>query len=237
MANEPLYMSIHIPKTGGSTLGSILESRFGPRLQRTYDNPTDDPMVKNPACLHGHSVLDRFSALLTSGRDCIWMTFLRDPLRSAISMYYHTRRRSEESAESHFEDQGLAVWLTHDREFQWPNPPGYNHNRFTKWLRRCGRDVSDFDFVGLTERFNESVFLMFSQFQWPWIPFAAKNQGEYQRPDLKEGVTQTFRALNADDYALYDKAAGQLERKRQNYGPTFEGDFRRFEDYLAVGEE
>ena len=237
MANEPLYVSIHIPKTGGSTLASILEYRFGSRLQRTYNDHTQDPVVEEPACLHGHSVLDRFGDLLASRRDCIWMTFLRDPLLSAISMYYHTRKRSDESSEPHFHDQGLAVWLTHTQEFQWPNPPGYNHNRFTKWLGRCGRDIGDFDFVGLTEKFNESVLLMFWQFQWPWIRFASENRGEYRKPHLSEGITETFKSLNADDYAIYEEAVGVLERKKLDYGSTFAGDLKRFEEYLAEAKE
>lgn len=237
MPKEPLYVSIHIPKTGGSTLASILEARFGSRLQRTYDDHPEDPIVENPVCLHGHSVLDRFTGLITSYENCIWLTFLRDPLESAISMYHHTRKRSADSSEPHFDDKGLAEWLTHDQDFQWPNPPGYNHNRFTKWLERCGRRVSEFDFVGLTERFNVSVLLMLWQFHWPWMRFEAENKGEYRKPDLSDDVTRAFRTLNADDYAIYEDALGELERKRQDYGPRFERDLGRFEDYLAEASE
>ena len=194
MPKESLYVSIHIPKTGGSTLASILEARFGSQLQRTFDDHTDDPIVENPVCLHGHSVLDRFSDLIASHENCIWLTFLRDPLISAISMYHHTRISSASSSEPHFDDKGLSEWLTHDQPFQWPNPPGYNHNRFTKWLERCGRGVHEFNFVGLTDRFNESVLLMYWQFQWPWIPFAPKNEGEYKKPELEEDIVQRFKS-------------------------------------------
>ena len=69
-------------------------------------------------------------------------------------MYHHTRKRSADSSEPHFDDKGLAEWLTHDQEFQWPNPPGYNHNRFTKWLKRGGRGVREFDFVTSTHGFG-----------------------------------------------------------------------------------
>ena len=237
MSKEPLYVSIRIPKTGGSTLASILEARFGSRLQRTYDDHPEDPIVENPVCLHGHSVLDRFTGLITSYENCIWLTFLRDPLASAISMYHHTRKRSADSSEPHFDDKGLAQWLTHDQEFQWPNPPGYNHNRFTKWLERGGRGVRKFDFVGLTDRFNESVFLMYWQFQWPWIPFCPKNEGEYQMPNLEDRIIQEFRALNEDDYTRYREAADCLEQKKEAYGSTFKEDLSRFEESLTSTDQ
>ena len=36
MPNDMLYVSLHIPKTGGSTLKGMLERKFGDRLQKAY---------------------------------------------------------------------------------------------------------------------------------------------------------------------------------------------------------
>jgi hypothetical protein len=34
---QPLYVSLHIPKTGGSTFRQILQAKFGDRLQYAYE--------------------------------------------------------------------------------------------------------------------------------------------------------------------------------------------------------
>ena len=93
----PLYVSLHIPKTGGSTLLHVFIAKFSNRLQRAYRPPQQGlpktesdgwPDIPRPQCIHGHAVMNRFADLVRNHPNTCWITFLRDPFLSAISSYY-----------------------------------------------------------------------------------------------------------------------------------------------------
>ena len=87
-----VLVSIHIPKTGGSTLLTILQQVYAGRLQLAYGDERDKA-VECPLCYHGHAVIDKFADALNALPNARWMTFLRDPLRSAVSLYHYGVRR------------------------------------------------------------------------------------------------------------------------------------------------
>lgn len=182
-----LYVSLHIPKTGGSTFRQILELRFGGGLQLAYDKRDNNPIVAEPECIHGHAVFRDFSEVIANHPEKTYLTFLRDPLRSAISHYYFVKKWSpvnHRGEKQTFDDRGLDVWLAHEEEFRCPNPPGYNHNRYSKWFEK--HPIEAYDFVGTTEQYDESLVLMYRQFGWSPIPYTKRNTGEYQEPRLAD---------------------------------------------------
>ena len=50
--HDTLYVSVHVPKTGGSTLREILRQKFGDKLQLAYDKRDGYPreFIEDPAC-------------------------------------------------------------------------------------------------------------------------------------------------------------------------------------------
>src|SRR5215211_1430214 len=98
--DEPLLVSLHIPKTAGSTLLRVFAQQFGDRLQRAYQPPvpgrlptdTDGwPDIEQPLCIHGHAVLERFP-WVRDLPDARFVMFLRDPLAGALSLWRYQRR-------------------------------------------------------------------------------------------------------------------------------------------------
>jgi hypothetical protein len=231
--SEPLYVSLHIPKTGGSTFRQILKKKFGDRLQYAYDEREGWPIVPDPACIHGHGIFKYFADAIARYADVRWMTFLRDPLRSAISHYYNIRWYSRQNPRVTFVDRGLETWLTHTEPFRYPDPPGYNHNRFRKWFEK--RSIERYDFVGLTEQFDESLVLLYHQFGWEPLTYQSENVGGYGASDLPAAIVARFCELNAADYVLYDHVAKRFETCKQTYGPAFEADVAAFRARLRGG--
>lgn len=232
MKAEPLYVSLHIPKTGGSSFRQILEQRFGDRLQRAYNKSEGWPTVLSPACIHGHGIFESFADVIAAHENVRWMTFLRDPLRSAISQYFFTKRHSVQASGVTSQDRGLETWLTHTEPFRWPDPPGYNHNRYGNWFEQ--RPLAKYDFVGLTEQFDDSLVLLYHQFQWEPLYYASENVGGYDPPGLSDDVITRFRELNADDYTIYAQAVERFESGKREYGPGFQADLAEFRERLKV---
>lgn len=150
--SEVTLVSVHIPKTGGMTLLSILQQVYVGHLQLAYEDERDT-IVEKPLCYHGHAVLDKFANNLAALPNVKWMTFLRDPLRSAVSLYHYGVKHGT------IREMGLDQWLTGTEMFCWPDPPAYNHNRFSKWIGRARTSWDQFDLIGLTEYFDESIQL------------------------------------------------------------------------------
>ncbi len=231
---ESFYVSLHVPKTGGITFRQILEQKFGDRLQLAYDKSEGWPIVSCSACIHGHGVFKDFSDIITEHTEARWMTFLRDPLHSAISFYFFIKKYSLQKPSVKFVDRGLDIWLNHTEIFRWPDPPGYNHNRYKKWFEK--RPIEQYDFVGLTEQFDESLVLLYHLFQWKPLYYKSENIGGYNPPDLSEEVVATFRELNAEDYLIYYRVVNNFEIRKKDYGIKFVKDLQNYRDNLKKYE-
>jgi hypothetical protein len=235
---ELLYVSLHIPKTAGFTFRCILDRVFGDSLQYAYNENEPWPHRPQPACIHGHGIMqDRFSGLLGRRPSQRWITFLREPLPSAISSYYHRVRgeRDRKPWNPPFEDKGLEHFLTGDEQ-----TACYGHNRYRKWLDRAGKELRDFDFVGITERFDESVFLLFHTFGWKPVPYGRSNVGRYPQVEIPERIEHIFRRLNSVDYDLYHEAQCILTETTRQLGAAFEhglAEFKRRTSEQETGEQ
>jgi hypothetical protein len=204
------FVGVHIPKTGGSTVLGALRSIFGNALQEAYADSPALSRATNPTCVYGHDVLVMFPELLERADNARWFTFLRDPLSLAVSLYFHARRALGPSG---FVDRGLSHWLTHQEAYRWPNPPCHSHNHYRSWFEDGGRSFEQFEFVGISERFDESMSLLADEFGWELPAYHSRNIRPEPRPALDTDVVERFKRLNQDDYALYDAASVRLARK------------------------
>ncbi len=103
-----MMVSVHIPKTAGTTFRDILERHYGERLLLDY---ADRPLAAGSRwrrmrqrlappeavrdietrydCVHGHFVAGKYDALDKPVRHVTW---LRDPVRRTISHYRYWKR-------------------------------------------------------------------------------------------------------------------------------------------------
>jgi hypothetical protein len=217
--DEPLLVSIHIPKTAGFTLLQVLAKRFGERLQRAYRAPipglrrteTDGwPDIANPACIHGHAVYDRFPWIV-GVPDARFITFLREPLASAVSLWRYQRRPHTPwgpVAEAQLFSDDLEEYLLEQ----------HNHNRYRKWIGRSQRSLEEFFFVGVVESFDESMDVLFRLCGWCPIPYGHENRSAGPPPAVSQATAETFRQRSNEDYALWHRAKGLLEERTGSSG-------------------
>lgn len=196
--NNITLVSIHIPKTGGSTFTAILKHIYADKLQLAYGDRRD-VIRTNPQCFHGHKIIKKFSQEVHALENAKWITFLRKPLNSAISSYYY-----------HLGKQvlGLEQWLLHSDKTK-----GYNHNRYNKRLEKCDKTWEEFAVIGVTEYYAASLNKISELLNWPEIDYQSKNIGSYTPPNLSADVIAEFEQLNQQDYILYRNAVQTLLQK------------------------
>ena len=227
---DPLLVSLHLPKTGGTSLLHVLKEKYGNGFQSAYGkhaSPGSNVFHKGSTvrCVHGHNIARHFSGLLETRNQCQWITFLRDPLATAISFYFFARKNLNKDPEAPlFDDRGLENWLLNTRPAAWPHPPGYPFNQYTKALKANGLQFEDFTFIGITERFDESMLCLYSALDWKPIKYRAENRGRYNPPELDGHIVARFKEINAEDYALYEKAQNRLDSCIREYGHSFDTD-------------
>jgi hypothetical protein len=162
-----MLISVHIPKTGGTTFRDILVHQFGDRLYLDYQ---DRPLAHNRlrrnlhallarrkaagvaskyACVHGHFLPLKYS-LVAGASFAIW---LRDPAERVVSRYYHWIRQLERGETLH----GRHARVLPDRPVgldEFVELPHY-HEVYHQYLWNFG--IERFDFVGITERYDDSL--------------------------------------------------------------------------------
>lgn len=248
-----MYAFTHIEKTAGSTLTAILRRSFGTRhcdirlplaKRKTGERdlrPCIDEidlqrarrLYRDLSCIAGHNVKP-YDGLGKLGADVRFFTFVRDPAARYVSQYLNR-----------------ACVYTREAFDSWVSLP-WTHNWQTKKI--AGVPEADraieiirqrVGFIGLTERFDESLVLLG---QWLAEP---GYKGEYRRVNqLKEKrrprdvarertdtsylntdyARQRIAEANAEDQKLYEYVVTQLyPRQVHAYPGDLAGDVRQLQ--------
>ncbi|GGJ28841.1 sulfotransferase family 2 domain-containing protein [Neoroseomonas lacus] len=230
---RPIFF-LHIPKTGGNTVVSHflsflpVESVFPPPPQLTLMDPDFAPArarMPSLAFLHGHLRVP--VQRLMPPEDLRIATFIRHPVRRVASHYLYFRYRTELPMHHVAKQLSIAEFLRHY--------PLYIDNPQSRYLAqalgRRGADprqgvelgatlIEDLDFVGVTERMQESLDAMSEHYGAPSFPAQRLNEGQASRDEIEacEAVLRRdewLMRLNAD-FSLRQAAEEWLDRWQSN---------------------
>ncbi len=218
-------ISIHVPKTGGTSFRWMLEELFGAGFQPDYhqeprpalmDGPelrgTDDEiraLFIDIRCVHGHFNASKYLRLRDiEGIEPVFITWLRDPAERCMSTY-HYLRKLDTRPEQRPEWERAAKTMTIKDFFEQTR---YGTNRQFVQLHALERD--DLAFIGCTERFNESIRIFLQMF----FPHVTRMQlqhelrneertGRYQIPPI---LRARLIEQNVLDEQLYQYGRGWL---------------------------
>ncbi len=248
-----MYAFVHIEKTGGTTLHSILRCSFGtrhcdirlPLWKRGKDREDNRTCVaaadlrrvrrlyRHLRGISGHNV-KAYSDLHSVCPEIRYFTLIRDPGKRFLS---HFLNRGLHHSEADFQRWIAMRWL---------------HNWQTKMIagEPCAEKAIElistrFGFVGLTERFNESLLLLGSWLQEPsYYPYhKRRNQlSEKRRPrdfvrekiDMgyldSPSVQAQIAAVNSEDQKVHDFVTSTIyPRQVANYAGNLAIDVRNFQ--------
>jgi hypothetical protein len=162
-----VILSIHIPKSGGTSFGHLLEAAFAARLLRDYgdrvglNSPEEDmrraarvaeararrdELLRDYDIIHGHYTADKYAGLFPRAD---FVAFFREPCQQTMSQYEYFFR--------HPEIDNPAVKLFHEMRVTRADFIARGGNQQAVYLGTM--QIDEFAVVGLMEQYGRSVAL------------------------------------------------------------------------------
>ena len=242
---RPLLVFVHINKTAGTTLRFILRSSYGARhcdVEPWHGAWTDPPfstadlkrvrkLYPRLASIAGHRV-SGYVDLEEPGTDFRYLTFLREPVALCASRFqYQLDYRKKQNLE-------FEAWIEKDwvRNAQTQRIGGTTDARAA--IDVIHRKAM---FVGLTERFDESVVLL-QALRAPDLDIAYAPENVAKKSDVAKrlladpGTRRMIEEANEADLELYDHVVREVYPVQQAaYGDSLAGSVASFREDLGKG--
>ena len=228
---------VHIPKTAGTTLKTILEKQYSANdrcelysgLPSTDGNPWILASQSRPRAIIGHfhyGLHSRPEVRPILEDDFQYATFLRDPVARVVSQFNHVMNSDDPLHREIF-----AKHPTLERFLQHGWARNVQTQTLTDWCSdqierepdsavRVAIDImrDHFRVVGVTERFDESLILFAQAFGWRlpmYVPvnLATSRTRRLRVKDLDDLLIARIRDANRCDISIYEHAVSVLGRR------------------------
>ena len=219
---------LHIPKTAGTTMrGLIVEQYDADRVAAIYEHQHIDEagfsalpvQEKNKLdVLIGHFGYGFHRHLEGCSRPYRYATFVREPMQRFLSLYNHLANVQFKGSPPDFWSllRGPAPWRFNN--YQTRMISGVNPE-----VGQCSLEMLDiaieriekeFDFVGVTELFNESLVVASEKWGWELRPYKIRNTASRFKADFRSHLSgedmEVFIDRNSLDIKLYDYCKNRL---------------------------
>jgi len=207
-------MSYHIPKTAGTTFFIALTQVYGREkiagvLQESLalSEGADSQKIK---VIHGHIPARKYLRH-TNIKEIIW---LRDPILRLISLYFFWKtipRTEDDSWHNYLQKNNLDI-------VEFAKIPQLR-NEMSQYVG--GRNITDFDFVGIQAFFKDDLTDIGEMLNWPEIQITHENTNKYEgynslvKSILKDSeIVNELRHLNREDWELYQTALDMRAKRK-----------------------
>ncbi|MCB0704754.1 MAG: sulfotransferase family 2 domain-containing protein [Saprospiraceae bacterium] len=220
--NRLELVSIHIPKTAGTSFRGVLKEVYGEQevirldigliKQELRINEvvfSKNKLSKNIRVAHGHFSPALLKAHFEIAPEVPFITWLRDPIERVISNYFYLQKRLKEELEE--EKKGLNILSKMQRSLLEYAQSEINQNRMSKFLE--GIELEELFFIGIQDYFAEDLQFIAQKLQWPPIQELKYNITGRKNDQVSPEERQQIADLNQKDVALYEKALS-LRSKR-----------------------
>ncbi|MEH7380573.1 sulfotransferase family 2 domain-containing protein [Bacillus sp. JJ1533] len=219
MNKEEVLIFMHIPKSAGTTMRSIIKQQYSENEVCNLRYIENENSLETIRCFYGHKPFGIHQKLLKS-KSYTYITMLRDPIEHVISTYYYILRKPKNSMHNVIKNMSFEEFITNNsEEFRLRTS-----NRQTRYasgenppdLGRAKENLAKhFSVVGITEMFDESVFLMMKELGWNNISYERQNVTKNRplKDQLSKDVLKIIEDNNKLDIELYQYAKGLLQKK------------------------
>jgi hypothetical protein len=247
---EPSLLFLHIPKTAGTTLNSIIERQYSPqkiyalgeRAQESLATCRQMPTAEKQQyrLILGHMDFGLHEHVPGPSR---YFTVLRQPLERCVSFYYFVQRLSNHYLHEYVYDQswslaqfiesGITIMMdnfqTRLLSGAWDEPA---YGACTPdLLEQAKLNLQNhFDVVGLTSEFDRTLLLLRRHYGWRNI-YCVRQNVTGERPSVQAIDPQTRQLLlahNQLDMELFQFVQTLFARQVAAQGISFEWELARF---------
>lgn len=237
---------IHVAKTGGQSIETMLANSFGarystaPEWARQKIRETDDSGFVVPKfqsddlrrlirlcpwtrCVGGHPV-----TLWSGFEDVVpttWFSMIREPLKRGASHYQYNLH--DETGRPRLWDEWVQWPVHHDHQVKMFSPVGKAHDAIE---RIVANDV----FVGLTEHFDESLVIL-EKLVVPGLNISYRRTNTATDNTCAREVladankVEQLKAMYSEEILLHEFIVNEhYPRFRREYGSTLEADVERY---------
>ncbi|MFT6502827.1 MAG: hypothetical protein ACJASQ_002958 [Crocinitomicaceae bacterium] len=246
---DRIFLFIHIPKTGGSTLQGIINRQYRKELLLNVQNDrkasklanmTDEALEKIKV-VKGHMAFGHHNDFPDPSK-VTYITMLRDPVKRIISNYYFILSREEHPLNEaivkdnlslkDYVSSGVIANAENAQVRLLSNNIYVPHGECTReMLEQAKRNIdTSFAVAGINEMFDETVLLLQDEFRWKWPVYTRQNvTGHGVKPsDLDAETLAVVRKYNALDIELYDYVKEQFQKRIEELGAPFQKRLKRY---------
>ncbi len=207
-------ISLHIPKTAGTSFRNILKEVYGEKGVVRFDinnkgvvrlNQELYTNKKLPAAkvIHGHFAYDDLKTLFDIPTEIQKITWLRNPVERVISNYFYLESRLKTLLNE--EQNNLNILSKMQRSLLEYARDDINRNRQSRFL--SGITLEEFDFVGIQEDFESDLTEIASTLNWKSLPnIVHQNKTPLIKNSIDSETKKEIEWLNQDDMELYKMA-------------------------------
>lgn len=223
---------LHLPKTAGTTLNGILARQYAGQTAYAIKSDRLEANIesfKTQAAdarhrirlLLGHQAFGLHGYLAPGAR---YITVIREPVARVISHYHYVRSHRHPKFIEAIESERLDL-----HKYVTSTISGELENGQTRWIagilddreltsadydRAIANIEAHFDWVGVTERFDESLVDLAFKFGWPRVYYRKRNVGAGEPRPPAADVVQAIRERNRFDVLLYDHVVRRMDAVR-----------------------
>ncbi|MFC1690307.1 sulfotransferase family 2 domain-containing protein [Pseudomonadota bacterium] len=217
--DKELYLSLHVPKTAGTTLRILLQRKFRKNIYLDYEYEEDksDGLTQSIDAIHTHNPFVDYKDLHPNIKIII---FLREPLSRAISHYFYWKKIKAAGIDLHYHgpifDEYFVKREASLEEFLIDSPD---------WLRNIYTDgylaqanIDDIWFVGFQEHFDDDLQRLATIFKMSEkdSTIISENVNRAKSPiEVSQKVKDEFYRKNFKDKVFYDKMLRERNRSRE----------------------
>jgi hypothetical protein len=222
----PMILSIHVPKAAGNSFRESLMAVFGERIMRDYGDwagfntpeanqrraereqsmrARRDELAEQYDAIHGHFVADKYRGLFENEQ---FLAFFRNPYQQAVAHYYFLQRNPQRT---HPEAK-----IFHEAKMSLPEYLEWDAFRDHQSQFLGSLSIDDLAFVGLAERYGESLVLFRQRFGYDLGPPRFENVNTEQDGAeyvIDNDCRKAIEKYRAADFELYARATEAFARQ------------------------
>lgn len=241
---EPFFF-LHIPRTAGTTLDSILQSNFSPEEILSIYSKDDYErhryqsleFLESITLIIGHLLLEKTNPPTFYGMPVRVFTFLREPIARLVSEYDFLRSWEANHLYSFLNENkvSFAEYISsHERRLFYRGKnfmtrcisgQSFMDEPYPEEALACAKEALEkhFSFFGIQERFFESLVMLADILGLNNILHEKRNALKQEsKTSLSEADIALARRLNQADMELYEFALGLFEQRVAALGPAFQ---------------